>query len=268
MCALLWPNLLATAAQQEGKFTKHYADSRFEVTEHGLFSVELLIPGNALKVGPNTADIIVHDQEDHDVMGADITVVLMMPMMGHGAMEKPVITERGGGLYGVENLVPVMGGQWDLTVTVKYGGNQDSAVFNFPDVRMAGTGMPHEHMEMPMKAPEGLNLSKIASSNNGTFRVAYLSDSMPVPINRVHGWKVYVETADGKPVTDAEIAISGDMPQHGHGMPTQPRVARNLGGGVYEIEGMKFQMPGWWEVKLNIDAKGASDTVTFNLMLE
>ncbi len=95
-----------------------------------------------------------------------------------------------------------------------------------------------------------------------------MSDSMPVPINKFHGWKVYVETADGKPVTDATIAIDGEMPQHGHGLPTKPRVARNLGGGVYEIEGMKFQMPGWWVVNLTVSSGGVSDRASFNLMLE
>jgi hypothetical protein len=57
------------------------------------------------------------------------------------------------------------------------------------------------------------------------------------------------------------------MPQHGHGLPTRPRVTRNLGGGVYEIEGVRFNMGGWWEFKLAISAPGGSDRVTFNLAL-
>lgn len=266
LCVLLCPNLVMAAMAGDGKFTKHYANSLFEVTEHGLFSVEMLIVGNELKVGQNTMDIIVHDKNDHDVMGAEITVTPWMPEMGHGAIETPVVTERGGGLYGVENVVPIMGGSWELKVTVKSGGDQDTAVFTFPDVHAAG--MNHEHMQMNMKVPEGLSFSKIATSKDGSFRVAYLSDSMPVPINKFHGWKVYVETAAGTPVTDAAIAIDGEMPQHGHGLPTKPRVARNLGGGVYEIEGMKFQMPGWWVVNLTISSGGASDQVSFNLMLK
>lgn len=263
---LLCPSLVLAATGQEGKFTQHYANSLFKVTEHGLFSVEMLIIGNELKVGPNDMDIIVHDKQDHDVMGAELTVTPFMPAMGHGAMEKPVVTERGGGLYGVENVAPMMSGQWEIKVKVKSGGDEDTAVFNFPHVGAAG--MAADHMQMHEKVPEGLNLSKIATSKNGAFRVAYMSDSMPIPINTFHGWKVYVETAAGKPVTDAEIAIDGDMPQHGHGLPTKPRVARNLGGGVYEIEGMKFQMPGWWEVNLTVTSGGVSDRVGFNLMLE
>lgn len=266
LCVLLCPSLVLAVTEHEGKFTKHYANSLFKVTEHGLFSVEMVIIGNELKVGPNAMDVIVHDKNDHDVMGAEVTVTPWMPEMGHGVMEKPVVTERGGGLYGVENVSPSMAGPWELRVSVKSGGDQDTAVFSFPNVHAAGM-MPH-HMEMHQQVPKGLNLSKIAISKNGSFRVAYLSDTMPIPINKFHGWKVYVETAKGTPVTDAEIAIDGDMPQHGHGLPTKPRVARNLGGGVYEIEGMKFQMPGWWEVNFTISSGGVSDPVSFNLMLE
>ena len=40
------------------------------------------------------------------------------------------------------------------------------------------------------------------------------------------------------------LKVDGDMPQHGHGLPTRPRVTRNLGNGDYQIEGVKFQMGG------------------------
>ena len=57
------------------------------------------------------------------------------------------------------------------------------------------------------------------------------------------------------------------MPQHGHGLPTRPRVTRNLGDGIYEIEGVRFNMGGWWEFKLAIAGSRGADTVTFNLEL-
>jgi hypothetical protein len=57
------------------------------------------------------------------------------------------------------------------------------------------------------------------------------------------------------------------MPEHGHGLPTQPRVRRALGDGVYEIEGLRFNMGGWWELKLAIESPAGADSVTFNLSL-
>lgn len=260
------PAAADTEHQEEGKFTQHYANSLFRVTENGLYSVEMLVIGNELKIGANAVDVIVHDAMDHDVMGAEITVTPWMPEMGHGVKEVPSITERGGGLYSVENVEVSMPGLWELRVKVKKDDKEDAAVFDFPDVHAAGE--MREHMPTTEEVPEGLSVSHIRMSQDGAFRVAFLSDAMPIPINKVHGWRIYVETADGTPVSDAEISIGGDMPEHGHGMPTKPRVAKNLGGGVYEIEGMKFQMPGWWVVNLTISSGGTTDKVNFNLKIK
>ncbi|HEX6099842.1 MAG TPA: FixH family protein [Thermoanaerobaculia bacterium] len=73
--------------------------------------------------------------------------------------------------------------------------------------------------------------------------------------------------ADGssQPVTEAKIAIDGGMPQHGHGLPTRPRVTKDLGNGWYEISGLRFNMGGWWELKLTVTGPAGTDTVTFNL---
>jgi hypothetical protein len=60
--------------------------------------------------------------------------------------------------------------------------------------------------------------------------------------------------------------VDGGMPQHNHGMPTQPQVTP-LGSGDYRVEGMKFQMPGHWVVTVAVDAEGQQDTATFNLQL-
>jgi hypothetical protein len=57
------------------------------------------------------------------------------------------------------------------------------------------------------------------------------------------------------------------MPQHGHGLPTEPRVTEELGGGRYRVEGMKFNMPGWWTIKLSVSSAAGSDSATFNLTL-
>jgi hypothetical protein len=57
------------------------------------------------------------------------------------------------------------------------------------------------------------------------------------------------------------------MPQHGHGLPTRPQVTRALGDGTYLVEGMKFQMGGWWVVDFTIEVNGQSDSVRFNLAL-
>ena len=87
-------------------------------------------------------------------------------------------------------------------------------------------------------------------------------------INQMHSWRVTLATADGQPVSGARFEIDGGMPQQGPGLPTQPRVTRELGNGTYQLDGMKFSMTGWWEVKLAIDGSAGPDRVTFNTIVE
>jgi transcriptional regulator GlxA family with amidase domain len=58
----------------------------------------------------------------------------------------------------------------------------------------------------------------------------------------------------------ARIEVTGDMSAHGHGLPTAP-IAVARGRGVYELQGMMFQMPGRWYVQLRIRAAGHVDAV-------
>ncbi|MBI5445638.1 MAG: FixH family protein [Deltaproteobacteria bacterium] len=109
---------------------------------------------------------------------------------------------------------------------------------------------------------------KTMVSKGGGFKVGYTSDPEAVPVNKLHSWKLKVETPDGGPVKDASISVEGTMPAHGHGMPTQPQVTRNFGDGSYLVEGMKFSMPGWWVVTFAIEAGEKSDSVVFNLQLQ
>lgn len=131
---------------------------------------------------------------------------------------------------------------------------------------MASTGMTATPAASVLPADVDFGVMRL--SDNGIFRATYSSDVAPVPLNELHAWTLHVETADGAPVEHAVIKVSGDMPEHGHGMPTQPQVTQELGGGDYRVEGMRFQMGGWWTVTFDIAGGGATDRVTFNLQLK
>lgn len=112
--------------------------------------------------------------------------------------------------------------------------------------------------------PTGLDLSLDKPTTRGTYRVTLLPPSQMPAINQLHSWQVRVTTADGTPLRDARFVVGGGMPQHGHGWPTRPRVTRDLGDGTYLIEGLKFSMTGWWELKLDVSGAPGEDRVTFN----
>lgn len=116
--------------------------------------------------------------------------------------------------------------------------------------------------------PSDLDTSTTRSSDKGLFNVSYTISSDTVPVNQMHQWTLHVKTADGEPVENATITVDGDMPQHGHGLPARPRVTKYLSNGDYLVEGMKFQMAGWWLMDFTITANGQTDAVHFNMLLQ
>lgn len=113
--------------------------------------------------------------------------------------------------------------------------------------------------------PPDLDLSRRHPSVQGRFMVEIEPPTPGPALNQIHAWTVKLSTPEGGPVTPARIAVRGGMPQHGHGLPTQPRVTRELAPGRYLLEGVKFSMSGWWELRLDIEAGGARDVAVFNL---
>ncbi len=106
------------------------------------------------------------------------------------------------------------------------------------------------------------------TSDRALFQVHISSDTLPIPIRRIHAWTVKVSDQDGRSVEGASIEISGGRPVHHHGLPTRPRVAATGTPGVYKITGVRFPMTGRWILNLGIKTPdGRSDTVTFKVII-
>jgi hypothetical protein len=104
-------------------------------------------------------------------------------------------------------------------------------------------------------------------SDAGHFRVSFQSELQPLVINKIHNWVLHVEDSEGNVVTDAIIAVNGGMPEHNHGLPTVPQVTATLEDGDYQVEGMRFHMRGYWEIRVAIDIGTERDSVTIPLTL-
>ena len=123
---------------------------------------------------------------------------------------------------------------------------------------MMGTGV-----ERP--AAEEFGLGPRASAQ-GVFR-ATVDPMQPIKVGRMQTMRIRIEDTEGRAVDNAQIVVDGGMPQHGHGLPTKPRVTRYLGEGTYEIEGMKFNMGGWWTMTFRVASAAGTDSITFNIDL-
>jgi len=101
----------------------------------------------------------------------------------------------------------------------------------------------------------------------GEYVVTYTTPAGDPEINRMHSWILHVEDAAGVPVEGAEIEVEGGMPQHDHGLPTQPRITEELGNGDYRLDGMRFHMGGYWEIIVRITTDSGTSTVILALRL-
>jgi len=115
--------------------------------------------------------------------------------------------------------------------------------------------------------PANLDLALEKQSVSGRYAVALLPPPLAPAINQIHSWTVKLADTSGAPIAGAMVTVGGGMPQHGHGFPTKPRVTRELEGGTYLVEGMKFSMPGWWDIRFEIQGSQGVDRVTFNTIV-
>jgi hypothetical protein len=123
-------------------------------------------------------------------------------------------------------------------------------------VRGTGAGRP---------APSEFGLGPRPSA--GGRYIATLESARPLGLLGTDTLRLLVRDAEGRPIGEAQIAVDGGMPQYRHRLPEEPRVTMNVSDGVYAIDGVRFDMGGWWELRLAIAGSRGADTVTFNLEL-
>jgi YtkA-like protein len=134
----------------------------------------------------------------------------------------------------------------------------------FAIAAMSALAMACGHFRADAPSPD---IQTVKASAHHLYRASVRPEVTPIPVRRLQHWTLHLDTIDGQPVDAATITMEGGMPQHGHGLPTSPRVTRALGNGDHLIEGVKFNMGGWWVVRFAITSSAGTDTVTFNLGL-
>lgn len=97
--------------------------------------------------------------------------------------------------------------------------------------------------------------------------VTYTTPDGVPKINRMHSWMLHIEDASGAAIEGASIEVTGGMPLHDHGLPTQPRVTAELGNGDYRLDGMRFHMSGDWEIVVTITTIDKTSVVTIPFQL-
>ena len=163
------------------------ADSMIKKTEKGNYDVEMFIKDNELKLGNNTIDILIRDQDGKGIEGLKINIQPWMPDMGHGVDIEPVIYEKGRGTYTLDNVYIGMSGHWELKVIVKGKDVKDRVVFDFPNVDgIKAAAQEHKHMEHihSMNGMPPIGVMGSHTHHEGKWMVSYRYMFMAMDGNR------------------------------------------------------------------------------------
>jgi hypothetical protein len=115
------------------------------------------------------------------------------------------------------------------------------------EIRYLLTGLALALAISPAKAA---NLQ--TQSTPSGLQIEMQSQLQPLVINQMHGWVISLTDTQGQAVNNADITVTGGMPAHDHGLATSPRITQQLGDGQYLLQGVRFHMPGMWQLELLI----------------
>jgi hypothetical protein len=113
-------------------------------------------------------------------------------------------------------------------------------------------------------APEPLPIR----SEAGHFIVRVTGIDRPEHLNHLHGFELRLADAAGKPVTDATVVLSGLRSDSNSPLPTLPQVLPVAGDGRYWAEGLRFHMPGDWQMIFTIDSSGIRDRAFLHVIVQ
>ncbi|MCQ1058099.1 hypothetical protein LRP52_10545 [Photobacterium sp. ZSDE20] len=89
-----------------------------------------------------------------------------------------------------------------------------------------------------------------------------------LPLNQIHSWQLMITDDKGVAMNCSPQPVRGGMPAHRHGLPTQPQWHHGKEAGSYRIDGLKFQMPGLWQVVFSCkDDRERDHEFTFEFIL-
>lgn len=111
------------------------------------------------------------------------------------------------------------------------------------------------------------NSPDLSGSTVQGLKVEIYSSLSPLLINQIHSWHIRVLDANNLPVAVEQLSITGGMPDHDHGLPTQPQVTARLENGDYLLEGVRFHMPGKWQLVISLKQSGEDDRAVIEFQL-
>ena len=105
-------------------------------------------------------------------------------------------------------------------------------------------------------------------SEAGKFIVRVNGIARPERLNHLHGFDLALATAGGKPVSGASIGLTGRRRETNSPLPTLPQVSVMPGAGHYRVEGLRFHMPGEWQLIFAIGDGAIRDRAVLDIVVK
>lgn len=100
------------------------------------------------------------------------------------------------------------------------------------------------------------------------YKMLVCAKAWPILLNHYQTWSFKVYNHRGHIVHSMAVQVDGMMPEHKHGLPTKPLIEPATDG-TYQLEGLKFNMPGLWLLRFVLMAEdGINDTITLDLNID
>ncbi len=103
-------------------------------------------------------------------------------------------------------------------------------------------------------------------SQNGRFLVAITIPKPLTDLNAPLTASIKLTDANGNIKKPLRIAISGGMREHGHGLPSHPKVTE-FQNNEWHITGLEFSMNGQWQLNIELLDEQGWDWVQFDLLV-
>ncbi|MBA2320862.1 MAG: FixH family protein [Deltaproteobacteria bacterium] len=111
------------------------------------------------------------------------------------------------------------------------------------------------------------------TTQNGKYEVTLVTEPDPPVRGELFEVSARFTELDGTPIEDGKVSLDARMPQHNHGMMTDPvddpghcdaaGAKCTHPGGVYEASGFKFHMGGEWTITVDVVGPRGPDSTSF-----
>jgi hypothetical protein len=100
------------------------------------------------------------------------------------------------------------------------------------------------------------------------FSVRVIGLREPEQVNRMHGFGLFLTTADGTPAAGAAVRLTGHRLHAPNSLPTAPRVSPGPEAGAYLVEGLRFHMAGEWRLIFEIESGKIRDSAMLDIVVK